>query len=286
VSSSAGFIPHATSAREKQGRLGIARTYATAQVDNLALKSNSSTRGAFISIGKKVVEDIMDQWKLEQSRIMHGDSLGIRALYAAVSGATFTCDSAYGIASGGPGNMHLDVGDQIAIIDQTDGTMHHKATITGYTSTASDVSTFTMSATMTGGADGDYVVTAVPAATDTNDNSFGAEPHGWKSIVDVEGNWATFEGIKDAKWLAQKLTNSTLDELQVMKLLNTIRAKAGVEWRDNPKKCVLVTTTGIWQAYGELLLGLRRFAAPTMTILTARVGGCTPSTRRTLCLST
>lgn len=270
VSSAAGFLPEATLARERQGRLGIARTYAVVQVDGLAQKATENPRGAFISAAKKLTEDVMEQWQIEQTRIIYSDSLGIRALVVAkTSDTVFTVDSPYGIAGAGVGGLHLEVGDTIAALDASaSNALLGKAKITKITHSG-DTATITVGSDIDGGgtlAAGDLIVTAVPTATDANDTSFGAEPHGWKSFVDVEAAFATFEGIKDDRWVAQKLTATTIDETVVMKLLNTIRGRAGIDWRTKPKSMLLMTTTGIWTQYGDGLLGLRRFTAPTMEL--------------------
>jgi hypothetical protein len=270
VASTRGYLPDSKVAKEKQGRLSIARMYATVQLDGLNAKASADPKGAYISASKKLVEDVMDDWEIEQNRFLHGDSLAIRGLVATRSSATVvTVVSPYGIASSGPGGLLLTEGDVVAAIDATDGTtLLAKATISSI-SHSGDTATITFASTIEGSgtiAAGDILVTAVPAATHASDTSYGAEPYGLKAIMDVEGSFATFEGINDARWVAQKMTATSIDETTVMKLLNTIRARAGVDWRSNPGKMLLVTTTGIWQQYGESLLGLRRFDAPTMTL--------------------
>lgn len=265
VSSAAGFLPTSQIAREKQGRLSVARTYAKVQIDGLALKATNNEKGSYISAAKKIVEDVMDQWEIEQERILHGDSLGIRAtVTSGVASATQTVANPYGITSAGPGNLHLVIGDTVAFLSSDGATLRGKRVINNI-SLSGDTATLTLDSSVTT-TTGDVVVTAVPAAVDANDSSFGAEPHGLKSIVDVENAFATFEGISDARWVANKLTSATVDETIVMRLLNTIRARSGVDWRKNPKGMLLLTSTGIWQAYGETLLGLRRFDAPTMEL--------------------
>lgn len=273
VASAQGWAPESLVAHEKQGRLGIARNYAKLFVDGLALKATSDGKGAYISVAKKLMEDVMDQWQIEQNRVLHGDGLAIRALIVARTSATvFTCSSPYGISNGGPGNLHLEVGDTIAV--------HVAATLALVGTTAKQkISTITLSgdtATVTvassleagGGtiAAGDLIVTAVPTTVSATDTSLGAEPYGLKAIMDVENAFGTFETINDARWVAQKLTSTSVDETVVMRLLNTIRARAGIEWRNDPGAMLLLTSTGIWQTYGESLLGLRRFSAPTMKL--------------------
>jgi hypothetical protein len=168
--------------------------------------------------------------------------------------------------------LFLEVGDTIAI--------HTAATLALIGTTgkqkissitlSSDIATVTVASSLEAGGGtigaGDLVVTAVPTTTSSTDTSLGAEPYGLKAIMDVENSFATFETINDARWLAQKMTSTTVDETVVMRLLNTIRARTGVEWRNDPKAMLLLTTTGIWQTYGESLLGLRRFSAPEMTL--------------------
>ena len=263
-------MPESGVAAERQGRLGIARTYAVAEVDGLNAKASEDPRGAFISASKKLVEDIMDEWQLQQSRILHGDSRGVRALVKTRTSATILIvDAPYGIASSGPGNLHIEVGETLALLDAgTNNVLLGKAKVSSI-ALSTDDATITFAASVEGSgtaAASDILVSAVPTATDTNDTSFGAEPHGIMSFVDVEGNFATFENIKHDRWVAQKLTSSTVDETILMKLLNTIRARAGVDWRSNPANMLLICSTGIWQAYGDTLLGLRRFSAPEMTL--------------------
>jgi hypothetical protein len=273
VASNNGYAPESLVAKEKKGRLGIARNYAKLFVDGLALKAGTDTKGTYISVAKKLMEDVMDQWQIEQNRVLHGDGLGIRALVVARTSATvFTCNAPYGISASGPGNLHLEIGDTIAI---------HKSTtlaLMGTTakqkisdiSLSGDTATVTVASSLEAGGGtiqaGDLVVTAVPTTVSATDTSLGAEPYGLKAIMDVENAFATFETINDTRWAAQKLTSTSVDETVLMRLLNTIRAKAGIEWRNDSKAMLLLTTTGIRQAYGESLLGLRRYNAPTMTL--------------------
>ena len=265
VSSANGFLPSSVIAREKQGRLSVARTYAKVQIDGLALKATNNEKGSYISAAKKIVEDVMDQWEIEQERILHGDSLGIRAtVTSGVASATQTVANPYGISGAGPGNLHLVIGDTVAFLSSDGATLRGKRVITNI-SLSGDTATLTVDSSVTT-TTGDVVVTCVPAAVDANDTSFGAEPHGLKSIVDVENAFATFEGLNDPRWVANKITSTTVDETIVMRLLNLIRARSGVDWRKNPKNMILLTSTGIWQAYGETLLGLRRFAAPELDL--------------------
>ena len=270
VASQNGFLPESLVAREKQGRLGIARNYAKLYVDGFALKAGADNKGAYIGVAKKLMEDVMDQWQMEQDRVLHGDSLAIRGVVVARTSATVvTVDSPYGISSSGPGNLFITEGDTLASHDvSASNAMLGKAKVSSI-SLSGDTATITFASSIEGGgtiAAGDLLVSAVPTATDANDTSYGAEPHGLKSIMDVESSFATFEGIADDRWVAQKMTSATVDETVVMRLLNTIRARAGIEWRTNPKAMLLLTTTGIWQAYGESLLGLRRFSAPEMKL--------------------
>lgn len=261
-SSAVGALPAGKVAREKQGRLSVARTYAKVQVDGLALKLK---KGMYISTAKKLVEDVMDQWEIEQERILHGDSLGIRAVVTSgVASATQTVDDPYGITDAGPGNLHLDEGDTVAFLDSTGATLRGKRLINSIT-LSGNVATLVLDSSVTT-TTGDIVVSCVPAAVDATDTSFGAEPHGLKSIVDVENAFATFEQLNDPRWVATKLTSSTVDEMVLLRLSTTIHGRTGVDWAKSPKSTLLITSPGIWLAYGESLLGLRRFNAPELEI--------------------
>lgn len=265
ISSAKGYLPHSKKAREKKGRLSIARTYAVMSVDGLAVRASEGDRASYIPVARKVVEDATEQWQIEQSRILYGDSLGIRAVVDSVTSTTIiVVDNPYGITDAGPGNLHLVEGDDIAVLTSA-GVQRGKAEITAI-SLSGDLATLTLGTAITGMQAGDVVVTAVPTSVNSGDNSWGAEPHGIKSILDVEGSFATFEGIKDDRWVAQKMTSATVDERILMQLLNLIRNRAGADWRTNPGNMLLMTTTGIWQQYGDTLLGIRRFDAPIMQL--------------------
>lgn len=266
VSSTAGYLPHSKQAREKQGRLSISRSYVTVNVDGLAVKATQSDRDSYISAAAKIAEDASEQWQLEQNRILHGDSLGVRGVVDTVNSTTnIEVDNPYGISDAGPGNLHLVEGDDIAVLSADGATLRGKAQITNV-SLSGDTATLTLGTAVSGMQATDVVVTAPPASVNSTDTSWGAEPHGIMSFVDVEGNFSTFEGISDDRWAAQKLSSTTIDETIVMRLLNTIRARAGIDWRSSPSDMMLLTTTGIWQAYGDSLLGLRKYDAPTMTL--------------------
>jgi hypothetical protein len=266
VSSGLGFLPDSQVAEEAQGRLGIARTYARIAVDRLGAEITDDPRGAFIGLAAKMTEDVLEEWKLTQERVMQGDGLGIYALLVSTADTThFVCDSPYGISGAGPGNLHLVKGDTVSIRNSTGATHRGKAVITDIT-LSGDSATVTLGTAIAGMTAGDLICVGVPAATHATDDSFAAEPFGIKSFVDVEGNFATYQGINHARWVANKLTSTTVDASVVMRLLNTIRARAGIDWRSSPKKMLLLTSTGIWQKYGEGLLGLQRFAAPKMEL--------------------
>lgn len=266
ASSVRGFLPESTLATEKQGRLSVARSYLTVDVDGLAVKATQRDRDSFISAAAKMTEDAAEQWQFEQARILHGDSLGVRAVIDSVTSTTvIVVDNPYGIANAGPGNLHLEIGDTISV-RTSDGATHRGKAVISNISLSGDLATLTLATAIAGMTAGDVVVTGVATAVHSTDDSWGAEPYGIMAIVDVESNFGTFEGINHARWAAQQLTSATVDETILMRLLNTIRNRSGVEWRNNPSAMLLLTTTGIWQTYGESLLGLRRYDAPTMTI--------------------
>jgi len=266
VSSGLGFLPDSQVAEEAQGRLGIARTYARIAVDRLGAEITDDPRGAFIGLAAKMTEDVMEEWKLTQERVLQADGLGIYALIKTVTDTThIIVDAPYGIAGAGPGNLHLVKGDTISVRNSTGATHRGKAVLTDVVLSGDDA-TLTLGTAIASMAAGDLVCVGVPTATHATDDSFAAEPFGIKAFVDVENNFATFQGINHARWVANKLTSATVDASTVMRLLNTVRARAGIDWRSSPGKMLLLTSTGIWQKYGDGLLGLQRFAAPAMKL--------------------
>lgn len=270
VASARGLLPDSSVARERQGRLGVSRLYGRVSVDGFGAAVTEDPKGAYISLAKKLTEDTMEMWEIEQTRMLYADGMAIRALVKSKTSETiWVLDSPYGISGAGPGGLHLTEGETIALHDvSNNNVVLGKAKILTITHSGDDA-TVTVDADLDGGVvgvAGDIIVTCVPSSTDTNDTSFGAEPYGFEAITDAAGNFSTFEQINDARWVAQKSTSATVDEGVIQKVLNTLRARAGVDFRTDPKAIKIFTTTGIWQQYGDSLLGYRRFNAPIMKI--------------------
>jgi hypothetical protein len=178
VASASGKLPESLVAREKQGRLGIARNYAKLYVDGLALKVTSDPKGTYISAAKKLMEDVMDQWTMEQNRVLHGDSLAIRAVVVARTSATVvTANAPYGISGSGPGNLFITEGDTLASHDvSASNALLGKAKVSSI-SLSGDTATITFASSIEGGgtiAVGDLLCTAVPTSVSASDSSYGA----------------------------------------------------------------------------------------------------------------
>ena len=88
VASVIGAIPEHKTAREKKGRLTISRMYQRIVLDGLADRATTDPKGAFLSAFRKAMEDSVDDWRIEQERVLNGDTLAIRGVVSARNSAT------------------------------------------------------------------------------------------------------------------------------------------------------------------------------------------------------
>lgn len=256
---SSGYLPPGSNAPTAQGSLGITRSYIRQELDGLALAATEASEASFVSLAKKSLDESFYEIQLNQNRILHGNSLGVRAIVTVVTSATqITVNHAYGITGAGPGAAHIAVGD-LAVV-RTASVVRGRAKITGITPNADGTAVVTLEAPgIAGMVANDLLVTG----TDSDD-SYGREANGLYAIIDPDSSFAVFEGVDSAvhpRWKSQKraATGGLVDEVEVMKLGALVKSKGGVDPFMNPDEFLLITSTGILIKYAETLLGQRRF---------------------------
>jgi rhodanese-related sulfurtransferase len=259
---SGGTLPNGGNAKTVQGQLGITRSYIKQELDGLALAATEASEAAFESLAKKSLDESFYEIQLNLNRILHGDSRGVRAVITTVTdNNSLIVNHAYGITGAGPGAAHLAPGEQVVVRDASAAfAVLGRAVIASVTPNADGTANVEfVGAGFAGMAAGDVLV----AATDTED-SYGLEANGLMSILDPNNTLTSFEGITVAdhpRFKAQKMaaTGGLIDEVEIMKLLYTIKSKGGVDPSMNPDEFLQICSSGILVQYADTLLGERRF---------------------------
>jgi len=262
-----GYFPPDTTAREVQANVGVVRAYTTRQIDGLAFVGTSSKEAAFTTIVKKTMEEIKDASRLLMQQALHNKADGVVAVIGTASSPTSIIVSApYGVANAGQGALLLSVGDNIAVIDATDGTtVLGRAQITAVTMSG-DNATLTLGTGITGMAATDTLVKAT-----ASDTSFNNAMNGLISITNRGGNYNSLHNIDGSTyniWDATRMVAGTNTpdanqptESDIWDLIVRIANRSGKDAMLNPKDFLLMTTPGLYKKLIDSMVGQRRFTS-------------------------
>lgn len=259
-----GFLPASAQARERQGNIGIRRSYVRRQIDGLAIQGTTSGESAFIPLARKIMKEAMDAAKLGQQENLHGSGTGIKAIIGTVSSTTSIVVSApYGIAGSGRGGLLLDVGMFIAVRDTTGATLRGKAVITAVANSG-DNATLTLGSAISGMTATDIVVTAT-----ASDDGFNQGTNGLVNLTNRGGSFNSLHGIDGAafpRWNAVRFVAGTdtpdasqPTEMDIWALCTQVAAKSGKDPMASPGEFILLTTPEVYRRLAESFLGQRRF---------------------------
>ena len=265
--SSAGYFPNDTTATEVQANVGVVRAYTTRQVDGLAFVGTQSKDAAFTTIAKKTMEEIKDASTLLMQQALHNKPDGIVALvssYTAGPPTTLVVNSPYGIANAGQGSLLISVGDTIAVLNPTGPAVRGRAQVTAI-SVSGDNSTLTLSTTITGATNADWVVKAT-----ANDTSYNSAMNGLVNILNRGGSYGTLHNVTASIWNTVRLAAGTdtpdvnqPTESDLWVLIQRIAGLSGKDAMVRPQDFLLMTTPGVGQRLMESFVAQRRFDSST-----------------------
>jgi hypothetical protein len=262
-----GYYPPDTTAREVQGNVGVVRAYTTRQIDGLAFVGTQNKEAAFTTIVKKTMEEIKDASRLLMQQALHNKADGIVATIGTASTPTsIIVASPYGVANAGQGALLLSVGDNIAVIDATDGTtVLGRSQITAITMSG-DNATLTLGTSISGMAASDMIVKAT-----ASDTSFNNAMNGLISITNRGDGYQNLHNITSATyniWDATRMVAGTNTpdanqptESDIWDLIVRIANRSGKDAMLNPKDFLLMTTPGLYKKLIDSMVGQRRFTA-------------------------
>lgn len=256
------LLPRASRPKRKQGKCGLAHTYAVIAVGGQSIPLTNDTKNAFVSNLEDQLEDGMIRVKNDLERQYNGDGNGILALLSAVGAApTYSVGSPYGISTGGPGTMLLIEDMDVAVLNGTTFAERGRATIV---SIDPDGGTVTLSAAVAGAAIGDILTLCNDVGATGTDavTNYTLEASGLRAAIGT----STFENI-DPTAAGQRRWGSTIiagsgapSEKQIATLEARIRTKCG----EDPD--LHYTTEGIVIALQEQLAGRRMNTGDTIDL--------------------
>ena len=272
--SDAGFFPPTAAAVEKQANLGIKRTYVRRQIDALSIAGTSDKEAAFIPLARKIINEAMDAAKLGQQQILHGAGDGVLGVTTTnTSDTEKVVTRPYGITSGGPGGLLLDVGQFVAIYRTNLTTLQGTATISAVTNSGDNATITLDGAGIPSNATTDVVVMANTAS----DTSVSQVPNGLTNILNRGNSYANFESINAAtyaRWDSVRLTAGTdtpdagqPSEMDVWTMAAKVAGRSGKDAQLTPDEFLLLSTPGVEKALAESFLGQRRWEADDKVVL-------------------
>lgn len=238
-------LPAATQGTYDQGEENVIRTYTRMALDGLALEVTKKKDGSYRPALAEMMGDRMQAHDLEVNRQMWSDGKAQVALLLTDGGTTQTLEKDYGVANGGLGTRHMNVGDVLQPYSQAD-VARTKCTVT-----AVDPALVTITVTP------DPVTTAgdyFARATADDDNHLAGEAKGVLAGIAASGTLHNIPGT--FPWVAVRLHNSgtlrPISDSLVMQAIEQTRARS----RTTPN--LAATRPGVILKYSELFLPLVR----------------------------
>lgn len=282
TASASGYFPPSAAAVEKQANIGIKRLYVNRRIDGLAIVGTQSKEAAFVSLGKKIIEEANDAARLGMQEVVHGDGSAIKAVIGTVNSTTSIVVSApYGITGAGRGGLLLDAGMYVAVLDASSSyAVLGRATISSVTSTAgSDNATVVLDTAVSGMAASDILVPAT-----TSDTAYGEYPVGVTKLLNRGGSYNALQGLdpsttNQARWNTIRADASAGDfgidaaapsEFDIWELIQRVAGVSGKDAQANPGEFLLITTPGLRKKFAESFFGQRQW---TMTDKVTLKGG-------------
>lgn len=236
-------LPTAGAQKYKQAHLYLTNLYGSIEVDGQLFEQAAEDYQAFINVVDNEIRGLKKDLAVDLNRQVYGDGTGKVATVVSKTGQVVTVDSTHWLQEG----MTLD-----AI--NSDGTKANGSGHLEIVSIDEDAKTITVTGTLgTNVGSGDILVRA-----SNGTNSYGKEWTGLAAIVD---DASSLHGINPADYpiwkstveaLGTSGTPGTLTELALINLVQKVDKKGG-------DVDVMLASPGVFNAYWDLLQGLRQF---------------------------
>ena len=244
-------LPVAGAQKYKQAHLYLTNLYGSIEVDGQLFEQASEDYQAFINIVDNEIKGLRKDLSNDLNRQVYGDGSGKLAVVSAQpSSTTLTVDSVHFLEEG----MTFDVVDPTTGVKQQSGAAS-SLEIVGINETTNVITvTGTLGTFSTNISAGDILVRSSNGV-----NSFGKEWTGLGEIVKASGELHEIDPATYPIWKATEQTlgvpgtsTGTLTELALINLVQKVDKKGG-------DVDVMLASPGVFNAYWDLLQGLRQF---------------------------
>lgn len=256
-------LPTAGAQKYKQANLYLKNLYGTIEVDGQLFEQAAENYQAFINVVDNEIKGLKKDLAQDLNRMIYGDGTGKLATVSGVAGAVITVDSTAWLVEGMVISLRTSAGAARGTFtgDGSTGTtpLLISAVNSGTTFTVIKL-TDGLAPTLTGVVATDIVVRASAdgnsASTFIDNYGTGANSKEWTGLAAIVNSTGTLHDIDPATtpvWAATKYTSvGALDELKLIQTVQAVDKKGG-------DVDVFLASPGVFNAYWNLLTGLRRF---------------------------
>jgi hypothetical protein len=240
-------LPVAGAQKYKQAHLYLTNLYGSIEVDGQLFEQAVEDYQAFINVVDNEINGLKKDLANDLNRQVYGDGSGKLAVVTAQAGATVTVDT----------DHFLQVGMTIDIVDPVTGVKQQTGAASSLEITAINETTNVITLSGTIGSDisaGDILVRSSNGV-----NSFGKEWTGLGAIVKASGTLHDIDPASYPVWKATEValgtpgvSTGTLTELALINLVQKVDKQGG-------DVDVMLASPGVFNAYWDLLQGLRQF---------------------------
>jgi hypothetical protein len=244
-------LPLAGAQKYKQAHLYLTNLYGSIEVDGQLFEQASEDYQAFINVVDNEIRGLKKDLSNDLNRQVYGDGSGKLAVVSAQpSSSTLTVDS----------TNWLEEGMVIDIVDPTTGVKQQSGAASSIEITAINETTGVITVTGTLGTFGTNISAGDILVRSSNGvNSFGKEWTGLGAIVKATGSLHDIDPATYPVWKSTVealgtpgVSTGTLTELALINLVQKVDKKGG-------DVDVMLASPGVFNAYWDLLQGLRQF---------------------------
>jgi hypothetical protein len=243
-------LPVAGAQKYKQAHLYLTNLYGSIEVDGQLFEQAVEDYQAFINVVDNEINGLKKDLAVDLNRQVYGDGSGKLAVVSAQpSSSTLTVDSVH----------WLQVGMTIDVVDPTTGVKQQSGAASSLEITAINESTKVITVTGTLGTFNTNISAGDLLVRSSNGvNNFGKEWTGLSAIVKATGELHEIDPASYPVWASTEVSIAsggnpgTLTELALINLVQKVDKQGG-------DVDVMLASPGVFNAYWDLLQGLRQF---------------------------
>jgi hypothetical protein len=243
-------LPTAGAQKYKQAHLYLTNLYGSIEVDGQLFEQAAEDYQAFINVVDMEITGLKRDLAVDLNRQVYGNGTGSLAVIVdQPSGTTLEVDSTHWLQVG----MTIDIADPTSGVKQQSGDAS-TIEITAINETTKVITVTGTLGTFTSAINADDII----VRSSNGVNNFGKEWTGLSAIVSATGALHEIDPATDPIWAATEKTlgsvgtPGTLTELDLINLVQSVDKQGG-------DVDVMLASPGVFNAYWNLLQGLRQF---------------------------